>query len=67
MKIFAPVALLVVATVLLTVSLLASTLAPPTGLDSRDIFVFALGSCALLLFGLAIRRLLRVHRNLMTR
>lgn len=66
MKVLIPVAALVVATVFLTVSLVASFLAPPSGMDSRDGLVVAVGACGVALLILATRRFFRIHRALPT-
>jgi|GEM_PF-5434971 len=62
MKIVAPVLLLVAATVLITLSGVASFLASPLGMDSRDVLVVATGLAGAALGTLAAVRLARVNR-----
>lgn len=64
MKVATTALLLIVATVLMTVSLLASVLAPPTALDSRDALVLSLGIAGLSFGVLAVRRLVSAHQLL---
>jgi len=64
MKILTPVLVLVVATFLLTVALIASVLAPPFGLNSRDVLVLAFGIAGVILGAMAVRRFVHIHRSL---
>ena len=64
MKTAGPVLLLVVATVLVTMAAVASFLAPPSRLDSRDALVIAEGVAGLVFAALAVRRLIGVNRQL---
>ncbi|HEX4482043.1 MAG TPA: hypothetical protein VH082_14600 [Rudaea sp.] len=58
------IALVVVATVLLTFSSIAIALAAPSSIDSRDMLVASLFGAGLVFAALAAVELLRLHRAL---
>jgi len=57
-------ALVICSTFLLAVFAIASALAPPTSLDSRDIFIFEIGGTGVALAVLAFREFRKVSRRL---
>jgi hypothetical protein len=67
MKIAGPVLLLVVATALVTMAAIASFLAPPFLLDSRDVLIISEGLAGLVLAVVAVRLFVGVHRQLKAR
>ncbi len=61
MKVVESIALVIVATMLLTFSSLALALGGPLALDSRDLFVLSLLGAGLVFAVLAAGRLRRIH------
>ena len=64
MNLIRSIALVIVATFLLTFSSIAIALAAPASLDSRDVFVLSLFAAGLVFAALAAFELRRLHRAL---
>ncbi len=64
MKILAGTILIVAATVLVTVGVIACLLHPPLSLDSRDLFILSLAAAGFVFGAIAIRTLHRASRQM---
>ena len=65
MNVWTPTLLLVASVALLTFTALASILAPPVTLDSRDVLVIADGVAGVAFAAMAALRLIRIQRFLL--